>query len=241
MPRDGSTLPIVLEGAAHTFALRTEASKRGFQTFVTGALTADGTPDICSGMLADAHASLPGFAQGAEAPATVPADAPPLLVISDLHMSSYPMMLPSPADLKSRGITHVKVGLENEDLGPRTVEEYVAHGQPAQRALALQLLAYRKEGLAVDLVGLDQPRDVASNGARPWQTSQLKRLAWEQGVGGDPAIFDATATNLPTIDAYLDGLVARYEPLGPAFGAQLKRIADARAEAHAAVAATANH
>lgn len=227
---DGSTLPIVFEGSAHTYAMASEASKYGFRPFVTGALTTPMNPVVSREVQEQAMATLPGYEAGRTPLVALDLSAPPLLVISDFHFASYKMQLPSADELKKRGITTVKVGLENEDYGARLIDDYVERGQPAQRAMALYLKAYEADGLRVELYGLDPPREVSATGERPWQTTLLRRLAWEEGVGGPPTTFDPTSENRTMLVAFLDRLTAKYTALGPGFAAQVARIAQAKCQ-----------
>lgn len=84
-----------------------------------------------------------------------PPSSPPMLIVSDIHYAAYPMNLPSAADLQKRGITRVKVGLENEDLGARSLTEVLERGQPAQQALAARLKSY-EEAFASNLERIGQ-------------------------------------------------------------------------------------
>ncbi len=234
VPRDGSSLPIVFQSTPHTFAMRAAAARRGFQTFLTGALTSDGAPAVERSLLAGARASLAAFARGAPDVVPTPADAPALLVVSDWPMATYKLRLPSVDELKLRKVTSVHIGLEREDFGVRSLFEYVEFAAPALRALALQARAWRSAGLQVLVVGLEAPRGVTASGARPWHTSLVKRLAWEHGFMGPVDRFEPSPQTLPSIIAWLDQLAERYEQLGPAFAGQLRRIEEAKDEARAA-------
>lgn len=222
---DGSTLPIVLEGAAHVEALHAEAARAGFRTFVTGALSQPGdrfaksTHPMLKPTPVVANA---GFSYDAP---ELSGDAPAMLVISDYHFASYPALMPSAEDLKKRGITRVVAGLENEDAGPRSIEEYERIGQPAQSMLALRLRSYVEAGITVDLIGLDAPRAVAADGTRPMQANLTRRLFWEQG-----AQVPTPYENPVVAHAALDQLEAKFLSWGPGFEGQLARIQRARAE-----------
>ncbi len=223
--RDGTTLPLVLEGGAHTKALQAEAARAGFRTFVTGALSQpnDAFAKSTNPKLSpQAVITYGGWSYDAPALAN---DAPAMLVVSDYHWASYQALLPSADELKKRGITRVAAGFENEDLGARSIEEYERIGQPAQRMVAQRLRSYVEAGIKVDLFGLDEPRAVAADGSRPMQANVLRRLAWEQGMA-DPAAFDDPAI----ARAFLDQLEEKFRGYGLGFEAQIARIQRARTE-----------
>lgn len=231
---DPRVLPILHEGSGHTFAASAFAVGLGYRPFITGALTKPRNPEL-SERVTTATLKMISSYSNFDYQSPVPADgSPPFLVVSDLHHSLYEMNLPSPAELKARGITTVKVGLENEDPGRHGIDVYVSLGDPAQRVLAQQLKAYEAHGIAVEVYGLEeQPRGAIDEQNRPFGV--FRRILFnDRGIPADD--FDRLWGSGTRVEIqqkqsdYLDTVVARFRDHGPGYAAYLERIEQARRE-----------
>lgn len=213
-------LPIIQEGAAHVAAAASNVTKRGYASLVTGAMSDGRVPQGVNATAMGGFSTL-GTAKH-YGPPRAAEDAPPFILVSDLHFATYPLLMPSAGELKVRGITKVVVGLENENLGLRSLQTMHDLGQPAQRSLASILQTYEQNGISVEVYGLDLPR-----GDSP--STLPRRIMWETG----DVLPEAQLRQLAAADIYrlFDRYQQKFEEAGSAFAAQRERLEQAREEA----------